>query len=71
APGEAPVGLDSTGNPAFCTIWTLCGVPALTMPLLQGPADMPIGVQLVGPRDDDGRLFRTANWLVDALHDES
>ncbi|MCZ6728735.1 MAG: amidase [SAR324 cluster bacterium] len=71
APGEAPVGLDSTGNPAFCTIWTLCGVPALTMPLLQGPADMPIGVQLVGARGDDGRLFRTANWLVDALHDES
>ena len=70
APGEAPVGLDSTGSPAFCTIWTLCGLPALSMPLLQGPADMPLGVQLVGPRDNDGRLFRNANWLQKALDDE-
>lgn len=67
APGEAPEGLESTGSPAFCTIWTLCGTPALTMPLLQGPADLPIGVQLVGARGDDGRLFRTANWLIKAL----
>ena len=70
APGEAPVGLDSTGSPAFCTIWTLCGLPALSMPLLQGPADMPLGVQLVGAKGDDGRLFRTANWLLQALEDE-
>lgn len=67
APGEAPQGLESTGSPAFCTIWTLCGTPALSMPLLQGPANMPIGVQLVGARGDDGRLFRTANWLQKAL----
>ena len=69
APGEAPEGLESTGSPAFCTIWTLCGTPALTMPLLQGPANLPIGVQLVGARGDDGRLFRTANWLLKALED--
>lgn len=70
APGEAPIGLDSTGSPAFCTIWTLCGLPALSMPLLQGPADMPIGVQLVGAKGDDGRLFRTAKWLLQALDNE-
>ncbi len=70
ASGEAPVGLDSTGNPAFCTIWTLCHTPALSLPLLQGPNNMPLGVQLVGARDDDGRLFRTANWLIKALADE-
>ena len=70
APGEAPAGLDSTGSPAFCTIWTLCGVPALSMPLLQGPANMPLGVQMVGARGDDGRLLRTANWLIKALGDE-
>lgn len=69
-PGEAPVGLDSTGDPAFCTIWTLCGTPAISMPLMQGPNNLPFGVQLVGARGDDGRLLRTANWLVNAIADE-
>lgn len=60
--GEAP-GLDSTGSPIFCTIWTLCGQPALTLPLLTGAQGLPLGVQLVGARQDDARLFRTARWL--------
>ncbi len=63
APGEAPVGLDSTGNPVFCTIWTLLGMPAITLPLLRGDNGLPIGVQLVGQRGNDGRLLRTARWL--------
>jgi len=67
APGEAPQGLDTTGDPAFCTIWTLCGTPALSLPLLQGPANLPVGVQLVGAQNDDARLFRTANWLLREL----
>lgn len=62
--GEAPLGLESTGSPMFCTIWTLCGMPAITLPLLQGENGMPLGVQLVGPRGDDARLLRTARWLV-------
>ncbi len=65
--GEAPVGLGSTGNPAFCTIWTYFGMPAITLPLLQGAQGMPVGVQLVGPRGDDARLLRTARWLVNVM----
>ena len=65
--GEAPMGLDATGSPIFCTIWTLCGMPAITLPLLQGENGMPLGVQLVGPRNDDGSLLRTARWLVETL----
>ena len=61
--GEAPAGLASTGNPIFCTIWTLCGVPAIALPLLRGPQGLPLGVQLVGRRHDDARLLRTARWL--------
>jgi Asp-tRNA(Asn)/Glu-tRNA(Gln) amidotransferase A subunit family amidase len=61
--GEAPPGLASTGKPIFCTIWTLCGVPAVTLPLLRGPRGLPLGVQLVGRRHDDARLLRTARWL--------
>ena len=63
APGEAPPGLESTGNPIFCTLWTLCGVPALCLPLLTGRHGLPIGVQLVGQYGDDARLLRTARWL--------
>lgn len=65
--GEAPVGLESTGSPVFCTLWTLCGTPAVTLPLLQGVNGMPLGVQLVGPKGDDARLLRTARWLVAML----
>jgi Asp-tRNA(Asn)/Glu-tRNA(Gln) amidotransferase A subunit family amidase len=69
AAGEAPVGLESTGSPEFCTIWTLCGVPALNLPVLQGPNDMPLGAQLTGQRGDDARLFRTARWLLSKLEE--
>jgi Asp-tRNA(Asn)/Glu-tRNA(Gln) amidotransferase A subunit family amidase len=64
APRAAPKGLDSTGDPSFCTLWTLCGMPALSLPLLQSSAGMPLGVQLVGPRYGDARLLRTARWLA-------
>jgi Asp-tRNA(Asn)/Glu-tRNA(Gln) amidotransferase A subunit family amidase len=64
APGEAPLGLDATGNPVFCSPWTYLGTPAITLPLLQGPAGMPLGVQLVGRRGNDARLLRTARWLA-------
>ena len=66
APGEAPEGLDATGSPAFCTLWTYCGTPAVTLPLLQGANGLPMGVQLVGRRGDDARLLRTARWLFEA-----
>jgi Asp-tRNA(Asn)/Glu-tRNA(Gln) amidotransferase A subunit family amidase len=59
----APLGLDSTGSPIFCTIWTLCGTPAVTLPILRGMGGMPIGVQLVAGRGDDARLLRMARWL--------
>jgi Asp-tRNA(Asn)/Glu-tRNA(Gln) amidotransferase A subunit family amidase len=64
APGPAPRGLDSTGNPAFCTIWTYLGTPAVTLPLLQSEEGMPIGVQLIARRGNDARLLRTARWLA-------
>ena len=63
APGPAPRGLDSTGDPSFCTLWTLTGMPAVTLPLLQGAGGLPMGIQLVGPRYGDARLLRTARWL--------
>ncbi len=63
APGPAPRGM-ATGNPAFCSIWTYLGTPAISLPLLQDESGMPIGVQLVGRRGNDARLLRTAQWLT-------
>jgi len=67
APGVAPAGLETTGDPSYCTLWSLAGMPALSMPLMKGEAGLPIGVQLVGRRDSDARLLRTARWLVARL----
>jgi Asp-tRNA(Asn)/Glu-tRNA(Gln) amidotransferase A subunit family amidase len=65
--GTAPKGLGSTGDPSFCSLWTLLGMPALSVPLMQGANRLPLGVQLVGRRGFDARLMRTARWLVAKL----
>jgi Asp-tRNA(Asn)/Glu-tRNA(Gln) amidotransferase A subunit family amidase len=62
----APKGLGSTGNPVFCSFWTYLGVPAVTLPLLEVDG-LPMGVQLIGARRDDGRLLRTAQQLARRL----
>jgi Asp-tRNA(Asn)/Glu-tRNA(Gln) amidotransferase A subunit family amidase len=64
APGEAPADLSTTGDPIFCSLWSLCGLPAITLPLLTGPNNMPVGVQVVGAYGQDARLLRTARWLL-------
>ncbi len=64
APGTAPRGLASTGDPSFCSLWTLCGMPAISLPLMRGENGLPLGVQLVGARGGDARLLRTARWLA-------
>ena len=67
APGIAPKGLSATGDPAFCTLWTLTGLPAVSLPLLAGEGGLPLGAQLVGPRGRDGPLLRTATALIEML----
>jgi Asp-tRNA(Asn)/Glu-tRNA(Gln) amidotransferase A subunit family amidase len=61
--GTAPRGLGSTGDPVFCSLWTLLGMSAITLPLMQGENGLPLGVQLVGRKGFDARLLRTARWL--------
>ena len=61
--GTAPKGLGATGDPVFCVLWTLLGMPAVTLPLMRGANGLPLGVQLVGRRNFDARLLRTARWL--------
>jgi len=62
--GEAPRGFATTGSAAFNVLWSFLGVPAITLPLLTGSSGLPIGVQLIGRRNNDGRLLRTAGWVI-------
>ena len=67
--GPAPSGIEATGSPVMNTIWTFCGTPAINVPLLQSADGLPIGVQMVGAKNDDARLFRSTSWLLDLLQD--
>jgi Asp-tRNA(Asn)/Glu-tRNA(Gln) amidotransferase A subunit family amidase len=62
--GEAPKGLQSTGNASFCILWTTLHVPAVTLPLFTGPNGMPVGAQLIARRDHDRKLLAAAQWVV-------
>ena len=61
ATGEAPTP-ETTGDPRFCTRWTLVGAPAVTIPTGVGPTGLPLGLQLVGAPGADRRTLRTAAW---------
>ena len=71
AAGEAPVGLGSTGDPSFNSIWTLAWTPCLTMPAGNGPKGLPLGIQLVGPRFADEKLLDQAAWAETRLASKS
>jgi amidase len=63
ATGEAPVGLDYTGDASLCAPWTFLGVPAITLPIAIGPAGLPLGAQLIGTAQHDERLLAIAEWV--------
>jgi Asp-tRNA(Asn)/Glu-tRNA(Gln) amidotransferase A subunit family amidase len=62
APGAAPARLDVTGDPSFCTLWTLVGFPALTLPTGLSDGGLPYGMQLAGSAGSDDRVLRVASW---------
>ena len=68
--GVADKGLGSTGSADFQKIWTYLGLPAISLPLLTGENDLPLGLQLVGNKFDDLRFLGTAKWLEDNCKDE-
>jgi Asp-tRNA(Asn)/Glu-tRNA(Gln) amidotransferase A subunit family amidase len=67
AAGEAPVGLDKTGDASFCLIWTTTHVPCVTLPVFKGAHGLPIGAQLIGKRNGDRALFAATRWVYRTL----
>jgi Asp-tRNA(Asn)/Glu-tRNA(Gln) amidotransferase A subunit family amidase len=67
APGEAPLGLQRTGNATFNLIWTYLWMPCVALPFTRGPKGLPVGIQLVGREHEDARLLDLAAWVQGAL----
>jgi len=66
APGSAPEGLSSTGDPIFNAVWTLLGVPCITYPAGRSSKGLPLGVQVIGPVESDERLLAATRWMTRA-----
>lgn len=64
--GPAPAGLGATGSPAFNFLWTYLGMPAVSLPLLS-IGTLPLGVQLVAKRGEDGKLLAASQRLMQLL----
>src|SRR5581483_6577678 len=67
APGEAPAGLEWTGDPAFNFIWTSLHVPCVTVPAGTGPNGLPLGIQIVGRSGEDRAVLAWARWIEAAV----
>lgn len=63
ATGEAPRGLESTGDPIFGLTWTLMLGPAITLPVFTGPRGLPLGAQVTGPPGSDAKTLIAAEWI--------
>src|SRR5882757_9678608 len=67
APGAAPKGLDSTGDPRFNRLWTLMGVPCVNVPAYVADGGLPVGVQVIARFGDDAGALSAARFVEEAL----
>jgi len=67
APGAAPKGLASTGDPRFNRLWTLMGVPCVNVPAYVADGGLPVGVQVIAPFGADGTALAAARFVEEAL----
>jgi len=67
AAGEAPLFESGTGDPTWCRLWTLLGLPCVHLPFTQGPRSLPVGLQAVGPLHSDRQTLAAATWMLQQL----
>ena len=67
APGAAPKGLASTGDPRFNRLWTMMGTPCVNVPAFVADGGLPIGVQVIADYGDDAKALSAARFLERAL----
>ncbi|WP_024515561.1 amidase [Bradyrhizobium sp. Tv2a-2] len=67
APGVAPKGLASTGEPRFNRLWTLLGVPCVNVTADIADGGLSVGVQIVARFGEDAKALAAARFLEDAL----
>jgi Asp-tRNA(Asn)/Glu-tRNA(Gln) amidotransferase A subunit family amidase len=67
APGVAPKGLASTGEPRFNRLWTLLGVPCVNVTADIADGGLPVGVQIVARFGEDAKALAAAGFLEGAL----
>jgi Asp-tRNA(Asn)/Glu-tRNA(Gln) amidotransferase A subunit family amidase len=67
ASSAAPVGLETTGSPNLNRLWTLLGMPCVSVPGLADKSGMPLGISVVAPIGEDRRALRAASWLQETL----
>jgi Asp-tRNA(Asn)/Glu-tRNA(Gln) amidotransferase A subunit family amidase len=65
--GPAPANLSDTGSPMLCALWTLCGLPAISIPAGRSANGLPLAVQLVGKLYQDQELLQIAEWVTERL----
>jgi Asp-tRNA(Asn)/Glu-tRNA(Gln) amidotransferase A subunit family amidase len=69
APGAAPVGVETTGNPVFAVPGSMLEAPGVSLPVLNDNG-LPLGLQVLGFPQDDAALFAVAGWIENALRRE-
>jgi Asp-tRNA(Asn)/Glu-tRNA(Gln) amidotransferase A subunit family amidase len=67
APGAAPKGLSSTGDPRFNRLWTLMGVPCVNVPAYVADGGLPVGVQVIARFGADAGALAAARFVEEAL----
>ena len=64
APGQAPRDLMNTGNAIFNGYWTMLGVPAISLPLLEGKDGLPIGIQVITSWNKEAELLDISKIIL-------
>ena len=67
ATGEAPKGLEWTGDPIFCALASFLGTPSIAVPVGKSKSGLPLGIQLIGAYKDDAKLLSIAKFSESAF----